>query len=91
MPFNNLPGVFETKQDGNLTIPSTNDAPIVLVLGTAAQGDSESLFTVVRPTDAARIFGKEGTLARGMYEVANAGATNIRLFRMLSSKISVER
>lgn len=82
MPFENLPGIFDTKLDGNLTIPNTNGAPIVIVIGTASQGDSETLFTVVRPTDAARAFGKSGTLIRGMYESAATGATNIRLFRI---------
>lgn len=82
MPFENLPGIFETKLDGNLTIPSTNDSPIVCVLGTSDKGDSEQLFTAVRLQDAARVFGKTGTLIRGMYEAASTGATNIRLFRV---------
>lgn len=82
MPFENLPGIFETKLDGNLTIPSTNDSPIVVVLGTSDKGDTEQLFTAVRLQDAARVFGKTGTLIRGMYEAASTGATNIRLFRI---------
>lgn len=82
MPFENLPGIFNTKLDGNLTIPNTNDAPIVVVLGTSAQGDAEELFTVVRVSDAAAEFGKEGTLVRGMYEANATGASNLRLFRI---------
>ena len=82
MPFENLPGIFDTKQDGNLTIPNTNGSPIVCVLGTASQGDSESLFSVTRLNDAARVFGKAGTLVRGMYEAAATGANNVRLFRI---------
>ena len=82
MPFENLPGIFDTKLDGNLTIPNTNGSPIVCVIGTASQGDSENLFTVTRLNDAARAFAKNGTLVRGMYETAAAGATNIRLFRI---------
>lgn len=82
MPFENLPGIFETKLDGSLTIPATNDSPIVCVLGTSAQGEAEELFTVVRASDAARVFGKEGTVARGMYEASSTGATNLRLFRI---------
>ncbi len=90
MPYVNLPGIFERKLDGNLQIPSTNDAPIVIVLGTAEQGDAEDLFTVVRPSDAARTFGKEGTLIRGMYEAAGTGATNIRLFRIGATSALLE-
>lgn len=90
MPFENLPGIFETKLDGNLTIPSTNDSPVVCVLGTAGQGDSEQLFTAVRLQDAARVFGKSGTLVRGMYEAASTGATNIRLFRIGATSALLE-
>lgn len=90
MPYENLPGVFNTKLDGSLTIPNTNDAPIVLVLGVASQGSSEQLFTVVRPTDASRVFGKTGTLIRGMYEAASTGASNIRLFRIGATAAIVE-
>jgi hypothetical protein len=82
MPFENLPGIFNDKLDGSLAVPNTNDSPIVCVLGTSAQGDSESIFSATRLQDAARVFGKQGTLVRGMYEAAGAGATNIRLFRI---------
>jgi len=82
MPFENLPGIFDTKLDGNLTIPNTNDAPIVVVLGTSAQGDAEELFTVVRVSDAASTYGTTGTLVRGMYEANSTGASNLRLFRI---------
>lgn len=98
MPFENLPGIFVDKLDGNLQIPTVNDTPTVLVLGTSAQGESEELFTVVRPSDASRVFGKDGTLIRGMYEAASAGASNVRLFRIgaksaklvLSSGLTIE-
>lgn len=90
MPFENLPGIFETKLDGNLTIPSTNDSPIVVILGTSEQGESEQLFTAVRLQDAARVFGKTGTLVRGMYEAASTGATNVRLFRIGATAAMLE-
>lgn len=82
MPYENLAGIFKDEQDGNLTIVPVNDNPTVLVLGTASQGDSETLFRVERVSDAARIFGKDGTLTRGLYETSIAGALNIRLFRI---------
>lgn len=82
MAYENLTGIFSDKQDGSLAIPNANDAPIVCVLGTAAQGNSESLFTVLRVADAASTFGKSGSLTRGMYETFSTGATNIRLFRI---------
>jgi len=82
MPYENLPGIFTDKLDGNLTIPNTNDAPIVVVLGTSAQGAAEELFTVVRVSDAAAEYGTDGTLIRGMYEANSTGASNLRLFRI---------
>lgn len=82
MAIRNLPGIFERVLDGNLTIVPVNDAPIVLVLGTASKGDAESLTRVDRPSDASSSFGKDGTLIRGMYEAQVAGALNLRLFRI---------
>lgn len=82
MPFENLPYIREQKLDGNLSIVPVNDNPIVMVLGTAAQGPSESVYRVDRVSDAARTFGKDGTLTRGLYETSIGGALNIRLFRI---------
>jgi hypothetical protein len=82
MTIQNLPGIFENVLDGSLTIVPVNDAPIVLVLGTASKGTSESLIRVDRPSDSTRSFGKDGTLIRGMYEASIAGAQNLRLFRI---------
>lgn len=82
MAIKNLPGIFENVLDGAFTIVPVNDAPIVLVLGTASKGDAESLIRVDRLSDAAKDFGKDGTLIRGMYEASVAGAQNIRLFRI---------
>jgi len=82
MAIVNLPGIFENKLDGNLTIVSVNEAPIVLTLGQASQGVSETVFRVDRVSDASRVFGKTGTLVRGMFEASVAGALNLRLFRI---------
>jgi hypothetical protein len=81
--FTNLPAIFDERLDGNLTIVPVNNNPIVMVLGTASQGDSETIHRVDRVSDSARVFGKStGTLSRGLYEVSTAGALNIRLFRI---------
>lgn len=82
MPYNNLPGIFKDEQDGNIQPSTINDNPIVLVLGTAAQGESETVYNVERVSTAARVFGKQGTLTRGLYETSLGGALNIRLFRI---------
>src|SRR3990167_3774814 len=82
MAFESLPGIFNYKVDGNLGQFPTNTNPIVLVIGTATRGDSETLVTVNRVSTAAKTFGSDGTLTRGLYEAAAAGALNIRLFRI---------
>lgn len=82
MAFTNLPGIFEELQDGNLTILPINANPIVMVVGTASSGASETAHQVVRVTDSARTFSLTGSLTRGLYETAIAGALNINLFRI---------
>lgn len=90
MGFTNLPGIFEEKQDGNLTILPVNTNPVVLVIGTASKGNSEVLYRVDRIADAARNFGKDGTLIRGMYEASLGGAKNMRLMRIGGSPAVLE-
>lgn len=80
--FPNLPGTYVELKDGNLQIVEVNTAPVVAVLGTAAQGTADSLYPVVRPADAANAFGASGTLIRGMYEVRFGGAQNVTLMRI---------
>jgi hypothetical protein len=82
MAYDNLPGIFEDVLDGNLTILPTATAPIVIVLGTASQGDSETVYRVDQLNTAQAAFDTTGNLVRGMYEASAGGATNIRLFRI---------
>lgn len=82
MAFNSLGGIFDFKVDGNLTQFPVNNNPIVLVIGTAGQGPSETFFSVGSVNTAAKAFGKTGTLTRGLYEAASAGALNLALFRI---------
>lgn len=80
--FPNLPQITQTKLDGNLVTASVSGAPVIIVIGTAAQGNSETLYVVQNPSDAVSAFGKSGTLIRGMYEAFSGGAQNVRLFRV---------
>lgn len=81
MSLENLSGTELELVDKNLLVHTPNDNPVVLVMGTAEKGPSEAFIRVARLTDASKAFGKSGTLIRGMYEVAQGGATNIRLYR----------
>lgn len=80
--FPNLPGTYVELVDGNLGIVEINPAPVVAVLGTAAQGAADALYPVARSADAANRFGATGTLIRGMYEVRFGGAQNVTLMRV---------
>src|SRR6185503_19663452 len=82
MAFEHLPGIFDFKIDGNLAQFPVNNNPITLIIGTAAQGPSDSVFAVGSVNNAAKTFGRTGTLTRGMYEAASSGALNLRLFRI---------
>jgi hypothetical protein len=81
MVTENLPGVLHEKQDLGLEIFASSPAPIVLVLGTAAQGPSEVPRIVGRAQESSVLFGTSGTLIRGMYETKTADAENVVLFR----------
>ena len=82
MAFENLPQIISNKLDKNLTIIPVNNNPVVMVLGTAGKGNSETIYQVGRTSDAVAAFGKTGNLIRGMYEAAMGGALNIKLFRI---------
>ncbi len=82
MSFENLAETRVDKIDGLLTIIQRNDNPVVCVVGTATDGDSEELYNVDRASDAASAFNSDGTLIRGMYEATIGGALNLNLFRI---------
>jgi hypothetical protein len=82
MAFENLPGIFGEKVDGNFAILPTNTNPKVCILGTAAQGDSETFYSVGKISTAASAFGNTGSLIRGLYEASIGGAKQLRLVRI---------
>jgi len=82
MAYQALPQVLQERLDGSLNVVEASDDPIVLVLGTSAQGLSETFYAPDRPSDAKARYGTSGTLIRGMYEVYTGGARNIRLYRV---------
>jgi len=82
MAYTNLPQILEERLDGNLITAVESADPVTLVIGTAGQGPSETVYPVERPSDANSAFGGEGTLTRGMFEVNTAGAERIYLYRI---------
>lgn len=82
MSFENLPGIFDFKIDGNLGQLPVNNNPRVLVIGTAESGVSMTPFAISTMANASKTFGKLGTLTRGIFEAAASGALNILAFRI---------
>lgn len=82
MAYTNLPYVKPDYIDGNLLEQEITQDPIVMVLGTAAQGVSEYVYNVRRATSAKSVFGTSGNLVKGMAEAIQSGAKNVRLYRI---------
>lgn len=90
MAWNYIPGVWESRLDGNLLVGEETNDPKVFVIGTASQGNSEEVYRVRSLSTARKTFGTNGNLIRGMYETAIGGATNIRLFRIGATGAKLE-
>lgn len=83
--FQNLPGIQTVTVDGGLAAVNTPTTQSILVLGTSAIGPANSPFQVVSLAQAAKAFGLNGTLIRGMSEAA-AYCDNVSLFRIGTSQ-----
>lgn len=83
--FANLPGVQVATVDGGLAAVNTPTTKSILVLGTSALGPANSPFQVVSLAAAAKAFGLNGTLVRGMSEVSTY-SDNVSLFRIGTSQ-----
>src|SRR5665213_2227499 len=79
--FANLPGVQVDTVDGGLAAVNTPTTQAVMVFGTSAIGPANSPYQVISLATAAKTFGLNGTLVRGMSEVS-AYCDNITLFRV---------
>lgn len=80
--YNFLPGVQVTTIDGGLVARRVPTSKGVLVMGTSAIGPANEPFAVTDRAVAAQVFGFDGSLVRGLEEVAVGGADNITLFRI---------
>lgn len=86
--FQNLPGVQVATVDGGLAAVNSPTTKAILVLGTSAIGPANSPFQVVSLAAAAKAFGLNGTLIRGMSEAA-VYSDNVSLFRVGTAQASV--
>jgi len=88
--YSHLPGIFPELIDQGLSVTNLVRAPRVLVLGTASQGQTGRPYVVSSSSVAASEFGSNGTLTRGMYEVRQAGAKNVILYRLGATAAKLE-
>lgn len=85
--YNNLPGTYVSRLDGGLRVSQSDEAPVILLLGTADKGVGDELFDA-RDTAAARQqFGGSSELYQGLVEARRGygEGANIRLFRIGTS------
>ena len=80
--YEDLPGIISELQDGGLQIFDGNEAPPLLVLGTASKGASNTIVSVDRAQEFENRFGKDGTLTQGVYESLSGGAGNVNGMRI---------
>jgi len=92
--FNNLPGIYVNKDDGNLRILETIPGGVTVVLGTAPDGPLGRLYLVTDTGAAERVFDpdsdKTGTLMRGMFEAFESGAQYVALYRVGGSPLALD-
>ncbi len=84
----NLPGTYPELQDGNLSILQVVDTPSVLVIGTAGSGPT-GVYRVKRSEEALAIFGRDGTLGRGIVETSKAGSLTVFGYRVGATAASI--
>lgn len=84
--FNNLPGIYVYKDDGNLTVLESIPGNVTLVVGTAPDGPIGQVYLVTDTAAAERVFDpnktKQGTLVKGIYEAKESGAPYVAAFRL---------
>lgn len=82
--FPNLPGTYVSRLDGGLRFSATDDAPVILLLGTADKGYGDEPFLGRDTARARALFGGSSELYRGLIETRRAygDGANIYLFRI---------
>ncbi len=80
--YKNLPSINVELQDGNLRLDKTPQGPIVLVIGTATDGPTDTQYLVTDSNVAASVFGSTSPIIQRLAEVKIGGAKNIILYRI---------
>ena len=80
--YQNLPSINIELLDGNLKIDQPITGPVVLVVGTAYSGPSNTQFLASDSNVASAVYGSESPLIQKMSEAKMGGAENILLYRV---------
>lgn len=89
MAYSSIPRISASYEDGFFDTVSASLQPKVLVLGTASDGRTDTLWRVGSVSAAVKEFKNNGTLTRGMYEVIQQGSDNIHLRRLATGTSGV--
>jgi len=81
MPYDNIPGVHASYQDGSFQTVTASGQPNILVVGPAAKGRNNTRFNVNAMSDAEREFGSASPVLRVAHECLAQGADNITILR----------
>lgn len=87
--YQNLPSINVELLDGNLRIDEPITGPVVLVIGTASSGPSNTQYLASDSNVAAAIFGSDSPLIQKMSEVKVGGAKNVLLYRIGGSTAAI--
>jgi len=80
--YENLPSINVELLDGNLIIDEPVSGPVVLVIGTAYSGPTNTQYLAADSNVASRIYGSDSPLIKKMSEVKMTGAKNVLLYRI---------
>jgi len=80
--YENLPSINVELLDGNLIIDEPVSGPVVLVVGTAYSGPTNTQYLAADSNVASRIYGSDSPLIKKMSEVKMTGAKNVLLYRI---------
>lgn len=80
--YNNLPSINVELQDGNLRLDKTPTGPVLLLIGTAIDGPTDTQYLVTDSNAAAAIFGGDSPLLQRLAEAKLGGIKNIMLYRI---------
>ena len=80
--YENLPSINVELLDGNLIIDEPVTGPVVLIIGTAYSGPTNTQYLAADSNVASRIYGADSPLIRKMSEAKMTGAKNVLLYRI---------